>query len=114
MKNRTALAVVRNSDEARPRFTTSTASDGAILVRIEAAPTVEAPDDLVPFPFGIEASAARKLVREGLLVAAKIGRRTYAKRSAVLALVDKLASRTTAAPEDAEDAYRAMVRRASR
>lgn len=89
--------------------------DGAIVVRIEAAPPVEAPDELVAFPFGLEASAARKLVRDGILIAAKIGRRTYAKRSAILALVDKLASNgATTTTADADDAYRAMVRRASR
>lgn len=88
--------------------------DGAIVVRIEAVPAVEAPDELVSFPFGLEASAARKLVRDGTLAAAKIGRRTYSKRSDVLALVGKLAGKKPASTEDAEEAYRAMVRRAGR
>ena len=52
-----------------------------------------APDELLAFPFGLEPRAARALVRAGTLPAAKIGRRTYARRSDVLALVDKLAKK---------------------
>ena len=51
------------------------------------------PDELLSFPFGLEPRAARALVRNGTLTAAKIGRRTYARRSDVLALVDKLAKK---------------------
>ena len=45
-------------------------------------------DDLVPFPFGLEANAARALIKSGELKARKIGRRWYAKRSSVIALID--------------------------
>jgi len=45
-------------------------------------------DDLVSFPFGLEENAARGLIKSGELPARKIGRRWYAKRSAVLALID--------------------------
>ena len=50
--------------------------------------TRAAPDELVPFPFGLEANAARSLVASGELVARKLGRKLYARRSAILALVD--------------------------
>jgi hypothetical protein len=45
-------------------------------------------DDLVCFPFGLEDNAARTLIKRGELRARKIGRRWYAKRSDVLALID--------------------------
>ena len=45
-------------------------------------------DDLVQFPFGLEAAAARGLIRRGELRARKLGRRWYARRSDVLALID--------------------------
>ena len=45
-------------------------------------------DDLIAFPFGLEVNAARSLIKSGELPARKIGRRWYAKRSAVLALID--------------------------
>jgi hypothetical protein len=45
-------------------------------------------DDLVAFPFGLETNAARGLIKSGELRARKIGRRWYAKRSDVLALID--------------------------
>ena len=46
------------------------------------------PDDLVPFPFGLEKNAARRLIKTGELRARKLGRRYYAKRSDLLALID--------------------------
>jgi hypothetical protein len=49
-------------------------------------------DDLIPFPFNLEANAARTLIRSGELRARKIGRRWYAKRSDVLALIDNAPS----------------------
>jgi hypothetical protein len=45
-------------------------------------------DDLVPFPFGLEQNAARRLIASGELRARKIGRRWYARRSDVLGLID--------------------------
>ena len=50
-----------------------------------------AADALLAFPFGLERAAAAALVRDGVLPAAKIGRRFYARRSDVLALVERLA-----------------------
>jgi hypothetical protein len=46
-------------------------------------------DDLLLFPFGLERNAARRLIHRGDLKARKIGRRWYAKRSDVLALIDQ-------------------------
>jgi hypothetical protein len=67
---------------------------------IEAVPA-PAPeiDRLVPFPFGIEANAARDLMKRGVLVTAKIGRKRWAKHSAVLALVDVLHAEEQARPK---------------
>lgn len=48
-----------------------------------------APDELVAFPFGLERSTARALMRSGKLPHARLGRRDYARRSDVLALVDR-------------------------
>jgi Helix-turn-helix domain len=46
------------------------------------------PDALIPFPFGLEKNAARRLIASGELRARKLGRRWFARRSDVLALVD--------------------------
>jgi hypothetical protein len=110
----TNLALVRKEDDA-PKVTTTHARDGAIVIRVEAA-RVEAPDELVAFPFGLEASAASSLVRRGKLRAAKIGRRLYAKRSDVLALVDALAKepRTTTTIDDGYAAFVARTKGGSR
>jgi len=55
----------------------------------DGAPTPVPPrDDLLCFPFGLEHNAARPLIKTGEVRARKIGRRWYAKRSDVLALVD--------------------------
>lgn len=99
---------------AAPKIT-AREEGGAIVVRIEAPPAMLPPDELVPFPFGLEASAARKLVRDGTLRAARIGRRVYAKRSDVVGLVDRLASAAGPAPDASlrpEDAYARAVHRA--
>lgn len=71
------------------RVSASLADDHTIVLRFEPSGCVV--DELIGFPFGLEANAARKLVRDGTLRAARIGRRWYAKRSDVLALVDRLA-----------------------
>jgi len=92
----------------------STTQEGATtIVRIEAGAAMLAPDELVAFPFGLEARAARALVSNGTLPAARIGRRIYAKRSDVVSLVDKLAAKqiTSAKPTSVEDHYVAMVAR---
>ena len=86
--------------------------DGAINVRSEAPAPMAPPDELVPFPFGLEVSAARKLVRDGTLRAARIGRRFYAKRSDVVGLVDRLAQTRPANDERPQHAYAKAVRRA--
>ena len=61
-------------------------------------------DRLVPFPFGLEANAAREVMKRGLLVTAKIGRKRWAKHSAVLALVDVLHAEERAAKRGARAA----------
>jgi hypothetical protein len=74
--------------------------------------TTPAPDELVAFPFGLEAAAARALVRTGTLRAAKLGRRLYARRSELLSLVDKLATSPGAEVDPIESAYVEMTRTA--
>lgn len=54
-----------------------------VAVRIYQLP----PDELVAFPFGLDAKTARGLVRRGELPSRKLGRKLYARRSDVLALV---------------------------
>ncbi len=63
---------------------TTGADEPPIIVNVHRA----APDELVPFPFGLERAAASKLVASGELPTRKLGRKTYARRSAVLVLVD--------------------------
>lgn len=85
-------------------------TDETIVVHVHRHETPA--DELLEFPFGLEEAAARKLIRAGHLLAAKIGRKLYAKRSDLVALVDKLASappkaRPTSA--DPKAAYLALV-----
>ena len=88
--------------------------DGEIVIRVRrtAPATTGASDELRAFPFGLEARAATALVRSGMLKAARIGRRLYARQSDVLALVDKLAPPAPiarAAAENPAAAYAEMV-----
>src|SRR5262249_49800012 len=94
----------------QPRVTSTHDSDG-VTIRVEAV-RVMPPDALIAFPFGLERAAARDLVRGGKLAAAKIGRRTYARRTDVLALVDKLARTSKDAAAPPEDDYARAVARA--
>ena len=99
-----------------PSPTVTREPDGTLVIRIPPSPPPGAPDELVPFPFGnIERNAARALMREGHLPVAKIGRKFYARRSDVLALVERLgASAARAKPakgETASEAYTRMVGR---
>jgi hypothetical protein len=50
-------------------------------------------------------------VREGTLTVAKIGRRQYAKRSSVLALIEKLAVTRPTASQGVETDYVALATR---
>jgi hypothetical protein len=65
---------------------------------------VDAADELVAFPFGFERRAASTLVRRGKLATTKVGRRIYARRSDVLALVSDTAIPASDAPPLATDA----------
>ena len=90
--------------------------DGTLVIRLPPPPTPGAPDELVAFPFGnFERNAARALMKEGHLKVAKIGRKFYARRSDVLALVDTLAvaqaRKKPAKGESADEAYLRMVGR---
>lgn len=76
--------------------------------------TTTAPDELVCFPFGLEVSSARALVASGELPARKLGRKYYAKRSAVLALVDAAPKVANDAREDAEDEVLSSLARRTR
>ena len=74
------------------------------------------PDELVAFPFGFERRAASALVRQGKLATKKIGRRSYARRSDVLALVEvpaKAAPDVAKTTSDATAAARAAYARPS-
>lgn len=64
-----------------------------MLARAIAEHLPGSPDALVRFPFGFEVAAARTLVRDGTLKAARIGRTYYARQSDVVALVGKLAAK---------------------
>lgn len=64
------------------------AEDGSVVIRVVAARPDG--DELVPRPGPLEEAAWDRLVKAGTLPAAKIGRRWYARRSDILALVDKL------------------------
>lgn len=100
----------RSSMPGAPRVTT-THDGAALIIRVEAAAPMLAPDGLVVFPFGLEKSAARALVAKGTLRTAKIGRLRYAKRSDIVALVDKLAA-IPAAKGDVQADYTALVKSA--
>lgn len=95
--------------------TVSIADDGAIVIRGLRA-TVAAPDEAIPFPYGLERAAARQLEREGRIATAKIGRRRYARRSAVLAAIDAIAAEQSTQhatvkpkPDDTTGSYLALV-----
>lgn len=77
-----------------------------IIVNVTRA----APDELVAFPFGLEVAAARALVASGELAARKLGRKTYARRSAVLALVDAKPPKPPPAADE-EDPLAALANR---
>ena len=74
-------------------------------------------DELVVFPFGLEANAARKLMASGELPTRKLGRKFYARRSRVLALVPDVQEPTpqtleTDTPEDVLSRMATRTRRA--
>ena len=98
-----------NSTSRPPTPHTVIAADGTIVVHVHRHES--APDELVAYPFGLEREAARRLMRDGHLPAARIGRRVYARRSDVLALVERLAATTpaTPAPTEPRAAYLALV-----
>ena len=90
------------------------ADDGAVVIHVaRPAPAPTPCDELVAFPFGLEARTAKALVRRGDLKAARLGRRLYCKRSDLLALVDKLASEQAETSEKPDD-YAALVDRTKR
>ncbi len=78
-----------------PIQTVETAADGTVTI---VRNVYVAPDELMEFPFGLEAEAARRLMRSGDLPHAKLGRKWYAKRSDVLALVDMFKTPPKPAP----------------
>lgn len=78
----------------------------------EVASLVGSGDCLVELPGPLERKACTRLVRDGTLPAAKIGRVWYAKQSDLLALVDKL--RPVAKPtrvDDVAEHMRALARK---
>ncbi len=89
-----------------PRITAVQGQPNTLTIQFETVAPVAAPDELLAFPFGLEAAAAARLVKDGTLRAAKIGRKLYAKRSDIVSLVDKLAVPVRA---QADDEYGAAV-----
>ncbi len=61
----------------------------AIVLRIEVGQAPAAPDELVAFPWGLEEKAAKSLIRTGRLPSVRLGRKTYCRRSDLVALVSK-------------------------
>jgi hypothetical protein len=106
-QTRSSPAAVQNADGS------FTLTGGPQPVTLITHVMQQAPDELLPFPYGLERNAANRVERDGDLKVARIGRRKYARRSDVLALVDRLAERTLriAEPEPADD-YDAIVAKA--
>lgn len=103
--------VGKRHEHDTPLSSVEHSADGSIIVHTTVYQT--APDELIAYPFNIEAKAARYLVRSGKLRAVKIGRRLYARRSDVLALVDTLEPEGKGEP-NSDDSYAALVARARR
>ncbi len=104
---RAPLAVVRSEPSTVER-----SADGSVTIHQTLYQA--APDELVRFPFGLEeAAAAKSLVRSGRLRAVRLGRRLYARRSDVLALVDAAASSAPSSHGPA-DTYEDLVARSRR
>lgn len=77
-----------------PRVSATALEDGTIILRVEAVPPVQAPDELLTLDrCGLDDQTARRLIREGTLPAARLGRRYFVRRSDVLGLIDKLPAR---------------------
>ena len=109
-----AAALVSNASPATTSPMVARESDGTLVIRLPPPPPPAAPDELLPFPFGnLERNAARALIHDGHLPVAKIGRKFYARRSDVLALVERLSAvpGRAKAPkrESADEAYLRLV-----
>lgn len=92
-----------------PRAKLHAALDAMLDAAAAVAPV--AADEAIQFPFGLETNAARELVRTGRIGTAKIGRKRYARRSAVLAALDAIAAEQERAAKagDAQASYLALV-----
>jgi hypothetical protein len=106
------LRLVGNPDAAPTEQVIERSADGAVTIIRNTYQA--APDELITFPFGLESRAAKKLVESGKLPAAKIGRHTDARRSDVLALVDRLAKKKPTPTLSEADADYAALTRAAR
>jgi hypothetical protein len=91
---------VRSND---PRVLAVATALASLFEALRSDRSGETPDELVPFPFGFERRAARALVRGGGLATTKIGRRIYARRSALIALVGDAAKPVRDMPTAAND-----------
>ena len=104
---------MKNSANIRPDDPRVVLIAAAIVALVPTSPAPVMADELVPLAkAGVDAGALRRLVRRGILPAARIGRSVYVRRSDLVALVDKLARRPKAAPAvaDGPDAeYSALV-----
>jgi hypothetical protein len=70
-----------------PRVLAVAAALVGLLNALRGERQTEQADELVAYPFGLERRAARELVRSGRIPTVRLGRRTYGRRSALLALV---------------------------
>ena len=87
--------------------------DGTIVIKIQSPASVTSTDELVHRGnCGLEPKAFDGLVHRGELRARKIGRKVYARRSDVLALVDAAPAVATSEPKD--DLADAVARKARR
>jgi len=105
-----------STEESAPRVVVLQPGTSVVLIAeaTNAAPAV-VPDDLIAFPFGLEARTAHALIRCGRLRAVRLGRRLYSKRSLVLALVDDedaIAGAQSKAPVDEYEGVVGSVRSA--
>ena len=76
---------------------------GATIVLRQVTAPQAAPDELVEIhATGLELRAVLALIKDGTLPSAKIGRRSYCKRSDLVRLVDKLATAPAKKPKPAK------------
>lgn len=105
------LTRLRSADKPR---VTAIHEHGAIVVRVEAAPPVQPPDELRPIgalaeEWGLERRGLETAIRRAGIATVRIGRQLAVRRSDVVALVDRLPRAADAPDSTPADAYAALV-----